>query len=332
MKKRFTLFLILFLSLFAFGKVFLDLKDFNSELEADLKNFNLKEKQNNVTLYLTGDIMLDRGVEYQIKKNKDWRWPFLKIKKDLEKADILFGNLESQISDKGHNVGSIYSFRADPKAIEALKYADFNILSLANNHSTDYTKKALEDSKERLENEGIKTIGAGLNEREAYSPKIIEEKGNKVAFLTYSNFGPEHIRAKKDSAGIAYINWNNLKRIEEDIKKAKEKSDIVIVSLHAGIEYEKEPSSFQKEFSKKAIESGADIIAGHHPHVIQKDKKYKEGWIFYSLGNFLFDQSFSKETSKAKIGKIKIANGKIVSVETETYFINDSFQLEPLVK
>jgi len=321
MKKKITLLLIILFSLFLSGKAFL----FSKNFEVDLNNFN---QENSIYLYLTGDIMLDRGVEHSIREQNNWKWPFLKIKNNLDKADILFGNLESQISDKGYNVGSKYSFRADPKAIETLKYANFDILSLANNHSTDYTKKALEDSQKRLENENIKTTGAGRNKKEAYSPKIINRKGNKIAFLAYSNFG-SYARAKKDSSGIAYIDWNNLNRIENDIQAAKEKSNLVVVSLHSGVEYAKEPSLFQKEFSKKAIDSGADIIAGHHPHVIQKDEKYKDGWIFYSLGNFLFDQAFSKETSLAKVGIVEIVDGKIKNISTKTYFINNSFQLEP---
>jgi len=329
MKKKITLILILFFSLFTTGKAFLGLKNFDSQLRADL-GYSTLENNNAIYLYLTGDIMLDRGVEYSMRQEKNWNWPFLKIKDDLEKADILFGNLESQISNKGYKVGSIYSFRADPKAIETLKYGGFDILSLANNHSLDYTKAALEDSMNRLEKADIDYTGAGFNEEEAFSPKIIKRKGTKIAFLAYTNFGSKYYKATENSSGIAYIDWSTLKRIEDDIKKAKAVADIVVVSLHAGNEYDKEPSSFQKEFSKKAIKSGADIIAGHHTHVIQRDEKYKDGWIFYSLGNFVFDQSFSKETSQAKVGKIKIVNGKIETIETDTYFINNKFQLEPI--
>ena len=321
MKKILPLLLVL-LVVFLIGKAFLTYTNF----EKDLNNF---DQENSIYLYLTGDVMLDRGVEHSIKKKKNWKWPFLKIKDDLDKADVLFGNLESQISDKGYNVGSKYSFRAEPEAIETLLYADFDILSLANNHSVDYTKQALEDSLKRLEKEDIKTVGVGQNENQAYSFKIIKRKGNKIAFLAYSNFN-SYARAKEGLFGTAYINWDNLDRIEKDIEKAKKESDIVVVSLHAGVEYAKEPSSFQKEFSQKAIEAGADIIAGHHPHVSQRDEKYKDGWIFYSLGNFLFDQSFSRETSLAKVGVVEIVNGKIKNVTSTTYFINNSFQLEPL--
>lgn len=326
-KLKILIFLLFLPSTLLLGKVFLDLGIINSSLTANLNNFDQK---NSINLFLVGDIMLDRGVEYEIRKKGDWNWPFLKIKEDLEKADILFGNLESQISDKGYKIGSIYSFRADPEAIYPLQYAGFDILSLTNNHSLDYTRSALEDSMRRLDKAGIEYVGAGLNREEAFSFKIIKKKGVKIAFLAYSNFGSENYKAKENKSGIAYIDQNNLYRIEDDIKKAKKAADIVVVSIHAGVEYESIPSSSQKEFSKKAIENGADIVAGHHPHVIQPYEKYKDGWIFYSLGNFLFDQSFSRETSLAQLAKIKIENKKIKEVNAETYLINKSFQLEKI--
>ena len=95
------------------------------------------EQEKAITMIFVGDIMLDRGVEYMIQEHNDWKWPFLKIADELRKADILFGNLESVISDKGTKVGSIYSFRAEPETIEGLTFAGFDVLSLANNHAFD---------------------------------------------------------------------------------------------------------------------------------------------------------------------------------------------------
>ena len=106
-----------------------------------------KHESSSVTLLFVGDVMLDRGVEFEVQKNGgDWTWPFWHIASFLHQADLVFGNLESQISDKGVNVGSIYSFRANPKSIEALSYAGFDVVSVANNHSFDYTREAFEDS------------------------------------------------------------------------------------------------------------------------------------------------------------------------------------------
>lgn len=283
-----------------------------------------------ITIILVGDIMLDRGVEDIIDKygEGDFKFPFLKIADELKKADIVFGNLESVISDKGTKVGSIYSFRAEPKALEGLTFAVFNILSLANNHAFDYGRKALEDAFSRLEKAGIDYVGAGYNKEKAYSPVIKDIEGTKIAFLAYTNLGPEIWRAEGENSGIALISENDFEKIREDIKSAKENSDILIVSLHAGEEYQKEPNKFQIEFSKMAIDAGADLVVGHHPHVVQKSEIYKDKYIFYSLGNFIFDQSFSEETMKSQIIKILIKNSKIKEVIPVNIKINAFFQPE----
>ncbi|MDD5230952.1 MAG: CapA family protein, partial [Candidatus Marinimicrobia bacterium] len=133
----------------------------------------IEEKaESKIILYFTGDIMLDRGVDFYIQKNEDWHWPFLQISDFLNEADLVSGNLESMISDKGVNVGSIYSFQANPNSIDSLRYAGFDILSIANNHSFDYTRVALEDTMSRLKDADIDYIGGGFSENEAYTPVI----------------------------------------------------------------------------------------------------------------------------------------------------------------
>ena len=269
-----------------------------------------------ITIILVGDIMLNRGVEYMVKKqgNGDFKFPFLKIADYLNEADILFGNLESPISDKGTKVGSIYSFRAEPKAIEGLKFAGFDVLSLANNHAFDYGRAALEDTLLRLKEAGIDSAGVG-------SPVIKEIKNTKIAFLSYTNLGSPYW-------GISWADWDNLKEIEKEIKEAKENSDILIVSLHSGEEYQKTPTEFQVEFSKMAIDAGADLVIGHHPHVVQSVEEYREGYIAYSLGNFVFDQGFSEETMNGLLLKIVIENDKIKEVIPVKTKINQYFQPE----
>lgn len=257
----------------------------------------LPKKPKPIVLIFVGDIMLNRGVEKTIQKNgnNDYKFPFLKVVDYLKGADILFGNLESVISDNGKKMGSIYSFRAKPAVIEGLKYAGFDVVNLANNHAFDYGSEALEDCLKRLKDSEIEYIGAGFSEKEAYSPKIFEIKNTKIAFLAYTNLGSESWATKNDKVGIA---WFNEKKMEENVKKAKELADLVIVSFHFGDEYQKNPNQNQKYLAKLAIENGADLIIGHHPHVTQGIEEYKGKLIFYSLGNFIFDQYFSKDTQE----------------------------------
>jgi len=297
----------------------------------------ISPEKKTISVVLVGDIMLNRGVEYMMKTegNGDFRFPFSKIAKDLKKADILFGNLEGPISDKGIKVGSIYSFRAEPEAIEGLTFAGFNLISLANNHAFDYGREALEDCLAKLSKAGIDYVGAGFNEGEAYggrTPVIKEIEGTKIGFLAYTNLGPESWKASEKNSGIAWISEKDFEKIKKDIENAKSQADILIVSLHAGEEYAAEPTQFQIEFSKAAIDAGADLVIGHHPHVVQKSEKYKDKWIFYSLGNFVFDQSFSQETMRGKILEILIKDGKINELIPKKIEINNYFQPEIATK
>jgi len=292
----------------------------------------VEESSQQIKLVLVGDIMLERGVKHMMDKygSGDYKFPFLEIADYLKEADVVFANLEGPISDKGTKVGSIYSFRNDPEAIEGLEFAGFNVISLANNHAFDYGRQALEDSLTWLNDAGIDYVGAGFSENQAYSPVIKEIKDTKIAFLAYTNLGPETWRASGDNSGIAWVDESDFERIGEEIKSAKEESDVLVVSLHAGEEYQETPTQFQIDFAKMAIESGADLVIGHHPHVVQLDGTYLKGYIFYSLGNFIFDQNFSEETMRSESAEVIIENKKIEGIDTREIRINEYFQPELL--
>jgi len=301
--------------------VFILIPDFKTEFITE----NPEYKQDQIVLMAVGDIMLNRGVELKIKQNQEnFNFPFLKIKEYLNEADLIFGNLESVISDKGTNVGSIYSFRANPKTINGLTYAGFNIVSVANNHAFDYTRKALEDSLIRLKQAKISYVGAGFGAQEAHSVVIKQINQTKIGFLAYNGLGSRNWQATKDSSGIAWLDEN----IASDIKQAKAQTDILIVSMHFGDEYAKRPNGTQTYFAQLAIDSGADLVIGHHPHVIQPVEKYKNKYIAYSLGNFVFDQPFSKETMKGLLLKVLIQNKEIKEVIPVNIEINKDFQPE----
>ncbi len=247
---------------------------------------NIFYKDNEIKLLFVGDVMMTRYVEKRIKKlNKEYIYPFEKILNYLKTFDYVIANLEGPISDKGVKVGSKYSFRMKPEVAEALSKANINIVNLANNHIFDYGKVAFEDTLKNLEKNNIKYFG------NSYEPLIIEKEGVKIGFLGFSDF-LKHLEVKENKTGIATVNDN----LSEIIKKAKEKVDILIVSFHWGEEYKKIANERQRKIAKMAIDSGADLVIGHHPHIIQNIEKYKDKFIFYSLGNFIFDQNFSKET------------------------------------
>ncbi len=284
----------------------------------------LSEEQT-ITLRFVGDIMLDRGVEWRIKQNppagggNDWKWPFLSIAKELQETDFLFGNLESVISDKGIKVGNIYSFRADPLAIEGLRFAGFDLLSVANNHSLDDGRAGFEDSLSRLNEAGIGYVGQKTSSEK--EPSLAQVQGLKIATLAYTTQG------SPAWASVEWMDLENLYRLREDIARAKILGDVVVVSFHWGDEYAKIPNDFQGMLGHEAIDAGADIVVGHHPHVVQPLEQYKQGWIAYSLGNFVFDQYFSEETMRGAILKVDIKNKTIQNAVLERTALNDSFQV-----
>lgn len=267
--------------------------------------------------------MLDRSVLITIKNKEDYAYPFRNIEDRLNKADLLFGNLESVISDKGFDQGGKYSFRAPPQTIKGLTLAGFDILSMANNHPLDWGRNALADSKKRLEEENISPLGAGLS---PYKPTFIDKEGVTFGFLAYTDLGPSGWKPTSTSPGVAIY---EKEKMINGLKEAQEKADIVIVSLHFGPEYQTTPSSRQKDISQLAIEKGADLVVGHHPHVIQPVKEYKDGLIAYSLGNFIFDQDFSEETMEGLVLDVWIKQKEVSRYETETVPLNETFQPTP---
>jgi poly-gamma-glutamate synthesis protein (capsule biosynthesis protein) len=221
------------------------------------------------------------------------------------------------ISNKGENVGSMYSFRADTRTLEGLIFAGFDVLSVANNHSMDYGIEALEDSVSRLERVGIQTAGLAVT-------KI---KGTKIGFLGYTNLGSP-LWKMGQGFDISWVDENTISEFQENVRITKEQSDILVVSVHFGEEYQKEPNEMQKLISKAAINAGADVVIGHHPHVVQPVEQYKNGWIAYSLGNFVFDQGFSPETMEGLLLEVTAKDKKITRVSPRIIHINSSFQPE----
>jgi poly-gamma-glutamate synthesis protein (capsule biosynthesis protein) len=238
-------------------------------------------------LLFVGDIMLSRSVGRKMAAEQDWTHPFEKIASTLRAADLTFANLECPISDKGRDRHHLYSFRADPRAIEGLKFAGFDVVSLANNHADDWGPAALMDTVERLRAAGIRPVGAGANDLDAHYPAVVNLHGVRLAFLAYVEIPPESATAGPASPGVA---WLEPDRVMEDIRFARRLADVVIVSLHWGIEYQRKPQRRQVEMAHEMIDAGADLVVGSHPHVVQPLEQYHGHWIAYSLGNFIFDQ------------------------------------------
>jgi poly-gamma-glutamate synthesis protein (capsule biosynthesis protein) len=240
---------------------------------------------------------------------------FKVVKPILERGDIVFGNLEAVLACGviGKTASNHRQLIGSPSSVSSLKQAGFNVLSIANNHALEHGNTAMLDTIEHLKKEHIRTIGQNL--------EIIEIKGTKVALLAYCLI--------EDST--AYTSTVNPDQICSQIKKAKSETSLVIVSMHWGDEFIHRPSLRQIELAHKMIDSGASLIIGHHPHVVQGIEMYNNGLIAYSLGNFVFDMGYIPETRNSFILECSLTyNGKMDDYNLFPIYINDAFQPVPL--
>src|SRR3989338_4412147 len=276
-----------------------------------------------VTLLFVGDIMLSRYIGDIMKRNNDWRYPFLEVADVLKNADIAFGNLEGPISTRGAKTGSAYSFRADPRVIEGLEYAGFDVLSIANNHIWDYGADAVIDTISGLKKVGMSVVGGGQNYTETHQPSVKEVGNTRIAFLGYTDLISSALDSKTAKPAVAFL---DLKQAIADIQEARNSADVVVVSLHWGNEYETNPNDEQEGIGHDLINAGANLIIGHHPHVVQSVEEYSGGYIAYSLGNFVFDQNFSPQTETGLMLKITLRDKKISKIEQIKIEFTSSYQ------
>lgn len=252
-----------------------------------------------IVLAAVGDVMLTRGVGKVIDE-MGVDHPFERVKGLISRADVAFCNLETSVSARGTAIpGKLIWFRSRPEVAGALARAGFDIVSLANNHILDYDTPSLLDTMDYLDKAGVRYVGAGRNIRDARTPSIIEvpvPRGSlRIAFLAYNELSfvywssayPRMFVATDTVSGTAPMVPG---QILEDVKKARELADMVVVSLHWGTEYVSWPSQRQRKLARDIIDAGASLVLGHHPHVLQGFEVYRGGLIAYSLGNFVFDQ------------------------------------------
>lgn len=269
-----------------------------------------------LNIIVVGDIMLDRNVFNATKRAGNFEHPFLKIAPELAKYDLRVANLEGPITTTAFNMkrAQAMSFTFDPRFVSEIE-KHFDVVSLANNHTHNFQEKGLVSTKKYLNDAGVQYFGDPLN-RPGYTGRIIEKNGFKIGLVGYHAFGtPEKI-------GIATV--------EKEIKKMKPVADYIIVVPHWGPEYKPMAHPSQVAAGHRFIDAGADVVVGGHPHVVQNVETYKGKKIFYSLGNFIFDQYFSKETMEGimvAIELIRNEDGKADAYfKTIPYKINNQSQ------
>ncbi len=212
-------------------------------------------------------------------------YPFERVLSLLQNADLTIANSEGTFTERGTAQVKAYTFRTPPRFAAGLAQAGIDAVSLGNNHTADYGPDGVADTLAALDAIGVKHAGAGVNDADARKPALLEVQGLRIAFLSYTDI-MENSFAGPDSAGVALATADV---IAADVRAAKSQADVVIVALHSGVEYTDAPQPDQQELARAAIDAGALIVLGHHPHTLQGWTNYNGGLIVYSLGNFVFD-------------------------------------------
>lgn len=295
-----------------------------ASVKLDIPVMKTYEKTGATDIVMTGDIMLGRRLEPIIEKN-GVNYPFEGISPSINTCPIIFGNLEAAFVYE-QNVGKlkksgkkeIYLY-AEENMAKGFKSAGFNVLSLANNHTLDYGQDALKQTMEILDHQGIKYGGI----KKGYlgrpnEPVIMESNGVKVGFLCYSRVSSRNFAASPKKFGTVPGTYKVIKR---DIKNARKKVDILIVYMHWGLEG-REVQKRQRVLGRGIIDLGADMLIGSHTHLFQDVEKYKGHYIFYGLGNFIFDMRDDPSKYSAFL-KVKVEDKKIIEVKITPVYLRD---------
>ncbi len=233
---------------------------------------------------------------------------FSDVKPILLTGDVVVGQLEVPYTTRHPNAVSL---DRPPNSLRALKNCGFDMVTLAGNHLMDAGIEGLEDTTQWLRDHDIKYVGAGMNIQEAKQPSIIERKGTKIGYLNYNCVGPEETWARPDRPGCAFVKiithyeldhatpggppsvytWaekSTLESMKTDIHRLRENCDVLVVSLHKGLGHTPAKiADYEKEVSYAAIDAGADLIVGHHAHILRGIEFYKGKPIFHGLCNFV---------------------------------------------
>lgn len=258
------------------------------------------------SLLVTGDVLPGRSVNARATEKGDFKWPFEKTASLLQAADITLINLEGPILENCpvSNEGMI--FCGDPRHVDGLVYAGVDVASLANNHSLNYGVDGLESTIASLSASRISPIGVA-------DPVYREARGLRFAFLGFNAVGGPDKR----------IAWADTETLVAQIVKAKAEAEIVVVMFHWGVEYTRQPTLRERSLAHLAIEAGADLVLGNHPHWYQAVEIYRGKLVAYSHGNFVFDQMWSRETREGIVGRYLFYDKELVAVEFLPVFIED---------
>ncbi len=299
----------------------LDQVDLQQKIEGDF-----------TSVLVTGDVLLARSVNAKMTQMNDFRWPFLLTNEKLQEADITFVNLETPLVTNCPVKSDGMIFCGDPRSVDGLLYAGVDVVNFANNHAGNWEKEGIAETVQLLQDSNIEVTG--INQ---FAVKSVN--GIKFAFLGFNEVNSQ--------SGVPDLSED---LVSAKVREARSVADVVIVQFHWGAEYTYSPTANQVRWAHYAVNAGADVVVGNHPHWWQPLEFYKDKLIVYSHGNFVFDQMWSMETRIGIVGEYffqekKLVDFKIHPIRIDNYgqpvwldgkekldvlnsFINKSVELE----
>ncbi len=280
---------------------------------------------NAFTVTMVGDIILGRTVHTIMTRLNDYAAPFRLVADELSKTDLTIGNLECSLSDTipPPDDPFTFEFMTFTSGARGLQLAGIDGVSQANNHSMNFGTDGMRDTLTALDTAGIRHFGIGETLDQAREPAIFDVNGTRVSFLGYDGITGDTNGATGNSAGTLPL---VAELLAEDVSAATKQADIVIPFIHWGVEYTLTPTEEQRNVARLAIDAGATMVAGSHPHWVQGIEEYRGRPIVYSLGNFVFDQDWSPETKQGLIMHLVFQGSRLAALRLVPVLIEDFYQ------
>jgi len=252
-----------------------------------------------IRLVAVGDLLMHQDVQRSARSAGSYDALWTEALPLFKGADIAFANLETPVAPQGGAPGRPFVFNAPEELPLALKRSGFSILATANNHAYDQGAKGVLETLDHLDAAGLPFIGSGRDQASAEAPRILERKGVRIAFLGYTDLFNADLNQEGKGPWVCPLDGE---RSPEAVRAAKLQADFVVVSIHWGVEYQYKPTDRQREMAEKLFAAGADLIIGHHPHVLQPlergEKFGRRVAVAYSLGNFISNQDRMYDSAK----------------------------------
>ncbi len=313
-----------------------------------------------VTVLFSGDVTLgyhyeewvDELVKKGTPKDEALAWGFANVRGLTTKADLFVVNLECPFTKGGERIPKNFNFRARPELVAALAAGGVDVASLANNHLMDFGPEGLYDTKATLDALKVAHFGAGRTLADARSPRVVEVKGVRFAFLGYFFMGDRNIEplvaiAREGAPGVAGVHSNARlcadggapegtvceldaavrqlqEMVETDVRAAKAQADHVIPFFHWGRESKAEIEPYQAQLAHAAVEAGASAVVGSHPHVLQGMELYQGAPVLYSLGNFVFGGNWDPKDKRTALVELRFtkesfAGARVIPAYSDAY-------------